>query len=267
MLNQRPNILITNDDGIYALGIKHLWNALKDIAHVSIVAPLSEQSSVGLSTTLRQPLRVEKNRWDGHAERIWSVNGTPVDCVKLALHSILQERPNLVVSGINRGSNIGRGLLYSGTVAAAIESSMQDIPSIAFSSHDYHVEPDYQDAEKYVRHIVQYILENPMPKGTLLNVNFPQKELGPAKGFKMTHQGKEWWADDPIERAHPDEGHNYFWLGSKFLQEEGVNEGEAAWLDRGYITIVPIRVSDLTDHAHLNATKDAFESSFGGVLL
>ncbi len=265
MTSHKPTILLTNDDGIYAAGIKHLWHALKDVAHVTVVAPLVEQSAVGMATTLRQPLRIEKVRWEGDPERIWSVNGTPADCVKLALNSILVKKPDLVLSGINRGSNAGRTALYSGTVAAAIESIMQEIPAIAFSCHDYHIEPDYQGAEKFARHIVQYILANPLPEGTLLNVNFPEKKLGPAKGFKMTHQGKEWWGEDLTERTHPSEGHTYFWLGSKLRDVANEDEGDGTWLRKGYITAVPICVGDLTNYNHLKTAQNSFENSFSNL--
>jgi len=257
---ERPHILITNDDGLNASGIKHLWNALRNYADITVVAPAYEQSSMGLSTTIRQPLLINRERWDGSHE-VWSVTGTPADCVKLALKAILKCRPQLVVSGINRGANMGRSVLYSGTVAAAIESIMQDIPAIAFSCQDYYVEPDFARAEKYIPTIVKHVLEHPMPPGTLLNVNFPERNAGPYKGFKMTSQGKDWWVENPDERSHPDGGRSYYWLGSKLKSYEN-DDGDGAWLRQGYITAVPIHVGDLTDMNHLKNTKAAFESCF-----
>lgn len=165
MTDNRPHILITNDDGIFASGIKNLCQALSPYAHITVVAPLNEQSAVGLSTTLRQPLRIEKERWENYSpEELWSVTGTPADCVKLALNVIVKKRPNLVVSGINRGANIGRGILYSGTVAAAIESIMQDIPAIAFSCHDYHTEPDYDALKNIFRKLYSMFLNTLCPQ-------------------------------------------------------------------------------------------------------
>src|SRR5690348_2759860 len=132
-MNQ-PYILVTNDDGVHAPGIKHLWKALSKIANVVVVAPASEQSAVSLSITTRQPLRTEKIDWPRiENEQVWAINGTPADCVKLALNVILSTPPQLIVSGINRGSNAGRNILYSGTVAAVIEGVMHNIPGIAFS--------------------------------------------------------------------------------------------------------------------------------------
>lgn len=256
----RPHILITNDDGIHAPGIKHLWQALLPHANLTVVAPSLEQSSMGLSITLRHPLRIEPTAWDHQKEGIWNVNGTPADCVKLALHTLFTKKPDLVIAGINRGSNLGRGLLYSGTVAAAIESILQEIPAIAFSSLDYSEEPNYIELEKYIPHIVQYVLKHPLPKGTLLNVNFPEKQFGKVKGFKMVAQGKEWWAEKPEKRIHPIEGHTYYWLGSELRDYN--EEDEGFWIRQGYITAVPVQVSDLTDRNYLEAKSALFEKSF-----
>lgn len=264
MESKRPHILITNDDGIYAHGIKQLWQALVPHANITVVAPLHEQSAVGLSTTLREPLHIQKTCWDSASqENIWSVTGTPADCVKLGLSVVTKHRPDLILSGINRGSNVGKGVLYSGTVAAAIESIMQGIPSIAFSSHDYLCLPNYPELVKYIYPIVQHVLNHPLPKGTLLNVNFPESNLGPIKGFKMTTQGNEWWAEDPAQRTHPVEGHNYYWLGSKLRRSDDGLEDEGTWLRRGYVTAVPVHVGNLTDHEHLCAVQEHFEAAFG----
>src|SRR4029078_350865 len=132
-----PRILISNDDGVYAPGLKHLWNAVRDFADVVVVAPAAEQSAVGLSTTIRHPLRIERVEWANSDAKVWSVNGTPSDCVKLALNVIMPTYPDLIVSGINRGTNCGRNVLYSGTVAAIIEGLLHDVPGIAFSIGDF----------------------------------------------------------------------------------------------------------------------------------
>jgi 5'-nucleotidase len=260
--NRPIHILITNDDGIHANGIKFLWQALKSHAHLTVVAPSGEQSAVGLSTTLRHPLRVEKIHWGPDCENIWSVSGTPADCIKMGLHAILDKRPDLVVSGINRGSNLGRNVLYSGTVAAAIESTMQGIPAIALSCQDYHIEPDYQSAGNYVPTIVQYIMNHPLPEGTLLNVNFPEKSLGKFKGFKMTGQGDDLWIENPDKRMHPAERHSYYWLGSQLKRGKEIEESDDKWIRKGYITAVPVHVGNLTDREHLEIAKSHFENSF-----
>lgn len=260
MFKTRPHILITNDDGINARGIKHLWNSLKQHADVTVVAPASEQSAVSLSTTLRAPLIIERVSWD-NADTIWSVSGTPADCVKLALHAILKRRPDFIVSGINRGANSGRNVLYSGTVAATIESIMQGIPAIAFSVRDY-IDPDYSRVEKYIPLIVRHIMDHPLPEGTLLNVNFPEKHLGEIKGFKMTQQGLEHWSENPSCRSHPAEGHSYYWLGSQLKEGEEHENSDIVWLRRGFVAAVPIHVGDLTDQNHLNKAKSHFENCF-----
>lgn len=265
-LNKRLHILVTNDDGIHASGIKELWNTLKPHADLTVVAPSREQSSVGLSITLRSPLSIEKIQWNCEEENIWSVSGTPADCVKIGLKVILDKRPDLIVSGINRGSNLGRNVLYSGTVGAAIEGIMQGIPAIAFSCQDYHTEPDYQSAGNYIPTIVQYVIDHPLPKGTLLNVNFPQKNLGKFKGFKMVHQGSELWIENPDKRTHPVEGHHYYWLGSQLEIGEIVEDSDDQWIKQGYITAVPVHVSNLTDRTHLEKDKLYFEKLFSELL-
>lgn len=257
---KKPKILITNDDGINAPGIKALWNALKEVAHVTVIAPSKEQSATSLSITLRDPLQIQKTHWE-NASHIYCVTGTPADCVKLGLGIILKEKPDFVVSGINRGTNAGRNTLYSGTVAGAIEGVLHDIPSIAFSCHDYH-EPDYEYAANFVPKVIQHALEHPLPLGTLLNVNFPSKEFGEIKGFKMTRQGKQFWGEDPLERFHPVENHSYYWLGAKLLQFDEIDDCDITWLSKGYATAVPVQVGELTDHNHLAARKNSFEILF-----
>lgn len=255
--NLLPKILITNDDGIHAPGIKHLWSALKDIAVTTIIAPSSEQSSVGASVTLRNPLQIHSVEWP-EKSAAWSISGTPADCVKMGLKVILKEKPDLIVSGINRGTNAGRNVLYSGTVGGAIEGIIQGIPSLAFSCSDYH-DTNYKKAEAFIQKIIDYILNHPLPLGTLLNVNFPKLESS-IKGFKLARQGLEFWGEDPHERKHPGEGNVYYWLGSKLQKFDEHEDSDIVWLSRGYITAVPIHVGELTDMAHYRDSKDHFEN-------
>lgn len=257
MKNHRPLILITNDDGIYAPGIKHLWNALKDHAQLVIIGPAGEQSSVGLSITLRHPLHINPVPWPENTPA-WSVNGTPADCVKLALSVILPAKPDLVVAGINRGTNAGRSVLYSGTVGGTIEAALNDIPGIAFSCFDYD-DPDFQAAEIPIPKIVNYVFTHSLPSGTLLNVNFPSQTHGKFKGIKMTHQGKSYWAENPDQRSHPSEGHNYYWLGAKYREYDENMDGDVHHLNNGYITVVPVHIAELTDHEHLKTNRTHFE--------
>lgn len=253
----RPHILITNDDGIHAPGIKHLWKGLAPHYDVTVIAPATEQSAVGLGITTRQPIRIEQHSW-GENSRIWSVTGTPADCVKLALSAILVDNPpTLVVSGMNRGSNAGGNVLYSGTVAGAIEGVMQGIPSIAFSCYDY-FDTDYTEGEKHVAKIVKHVLQNPLPAGTLLNVTFPEKEHTPVKGFRMARQGKEMIVASPDKREHPTEKHEYYWLGYKMYQPEEVEDSEITWLRKGYCTASPLHVHELTDMRYILSSETHF---------
>lgn len=258
-MTKRPLILVTNDDGVDAPGIKHLWKALSDVAELMVVAPASEQSAVSLSITIRHPLRIEKLEWSFADAQIWSVNGTPADCVKLALNVILPSPPQLIVSGINRGNNAGRNVLYSGTVAAVVEGIMHNIPGIAFSVSDY-FNPSYAEVENYIPLIVRYLLENPLPSGTFLNVNFPKQNDGGVKGIRFTKQGKEYWAENPEQREHPSEGNHYYWLGSKLAQFPEKDDCDVLWLRKGYATAVPIHMGDLTHHEHVDEQRQNFES-------
>lgn len=259
MTKNLPLILLTNDDGINALGIRYLWSALKDHAELVIIAPSSEQSAVGLSITLRQPLHVAKVNWPENTAA-WSVTGTPADSVKMALSVILPRKPDLVVSGINKGGNSGRGVLYSGTVGGAIEAVIQDVPAVAFSCFDYE-DPDYESSLHHIPKIVDYTLKHPLPQGTLFNVNFPSR-YQPFKGIKMTRQGKGYWAENPDQRSHPSEGNHYYWLGAKFREYTEEPDGDVHLLSQGYATVVPVHVSELTDHKHLQDRRHHFEQLF-----
>lgn len=258
-----PKILITNDDGIHAPGIHHLWNAIKNLGTSTIIAPDTEKSAVGLSITIRNPLRVEPVKTFGNSNA-WSVTGTPADCIKMGLSAILPVKPDIVVSGINRGNNAGRNALYSGTVAGVIEATFQGIPGIAFSCHDY-TDPNFAEAENYIPTILQYALEHPMPPGTLFNVNFPSKSVGKIKGCKMTRQGKGYWIEAPDKRCHPAEQHDYYWLGAKLATFEEEADCDVTWLEQGYITIVPIHVAELTDRVHLTNRKEHFHEFFNKI--
>lgn len=257
-MNSRPKILLTNDDGISAAGLHYLWKALKDITDLTIVAPTLEQSSVALSITVRHPLLVQSIPWEANT-KAWSVNGTPADCIKLAL-SVLDIKPDLVVSGINRGGNAGRNMLYSGTVAGAIEAILHDVPSAAFSCLGY-PSPDYELAALHISPVIEYLLNHPLPSGTLLNVNFPESNRE-IQGFKMTRQGKAYWAENPERREHPSEGHSYYWLGSRLACFDEEEDCDISWLDKGYITAVPLHIGELTDHNHLSRSRKHFESLF-----
>jgi len=258
-MSSRPLILICNDDGVYAPGIKHLWKALHELADLVVVAPSVEQSATGLSITIRRPLQLEKIEWHSCHTPVWSINGTPADCIKLALNVILPRPPDMIVSGINRGSNIGRNILYSGTVAAVMEGVMHDIPGIAFSASDYS-DPNYIECESYIASLVEYVIKKPLPLGTFLNVNFPSKKQGKIKGLRFTRQGKEYWAENPEQRSHPFEGHPYYWLGGRIATFEEEVDSDVEWIKKGFGTVVPIKIDDLTNQELLFKEQADFNS-------
>ncbi len=259
-MKNRPSILITNDDGIHAPGIKHLWKALSTIADVIVVAPAYEQSAVGLSITIRHPLKIEKVEWHfAPKANLWSVNGTPADCVKLALTVIMQTKPDLIISGINRGSNAGRNILYSGTVAAVIEGTLHNIQGVAFSIADF-INPEYEKAEKLIPKFIDYILNHPLPTGTFLNVNFPKGMANLFNGIRFAKQGLEYWAENPEARDHPAEGSPYYWLGAKIAQFDEHQDCDIHLLKEGFVTAVPIHIQDLTHHKHFEEHRVAFEN-------
>ncbi len=253
----RPHILITNDDGIHAPGIKHLWQALKAFAEISIVAPAKEQSGAGLAISPHHPLEIAQVAWPEEASA-WSLTGTPADCVKFALSVCLKKQPDLIVSGINRGANHGRNVLYSGTCGGAIEGVLRGIPSIAFSSFDLK-NTEYAAFEEYIPGIVNFVIEHPLPYGSLLNVNFPSTagKTPSQYSLKLTRQGKEYWLEEPQQR---DSG--AYMLGAKLSKYDEHEESDATWLDRGYITATPIHVNELTDLHYLQDKKDLFSQNF-----
>lgn len=257
----RPRILLTNDDGIFAEGMKNLYLSLKDKADVTIVAPLSEQSGVGVGISLRKPLQIQKIEWLDDANA-YAVNGTPADCVKMAISVLLESKPDLIVSGINKGSNAGRNLLYSGTVGGVIEGILRDIPGLAVSCVDF-FNPNFQLARNTVGIFVDYLLENPLPRGTLLNVNIPSLSR-PLKGIRFARQGRGYWIEDPSKRVHPD-GYSYYWLGGKHPDHIEEEDSDVALLDEGYITAVPAYVDELTHHREFMLRKDKFNEIYGAL--
>ncbi|NGX46434.1 MAG: 5'-nucleotidase SurE [Chlamydiae bacterium] len=252
----KPIILLTNDDGIEALGLWHLWHALHEIAELFIVAPTQERSGASLGLTLHRPLTIHPVKWEGETSA-WKISGTPADCVRFGLRLLLNKKPDLIVSGINRGSNAGRNVLHSGTIGGVIEGALKGFPGIAFSCEDFD-EPDYKNAEPYIGPIVQHILEHTLTPGTILNVNFPHH--GEAiKGLRLARQGRGLWVEDPDERLHPG-GNPYFWHGGRWDTHEEHEESDVALLQQGYIAAVPIQVDQLTDHNFLELRRTLFNS-------
>ncbi|MBI5273401.1 MAG: 5'/3'-nucleotidase SurE [Chlamydiia bacterium] len=256
---RRPFLLVTNDDGIHAPGIKHLWEVIHEYADIAIVAPSFERSCCGLSITWNKPLTIHSVSWH-QGTPAWSINGTPADCVKMALGVLLDRTPDLIVSGINRGSNAGRTVLYSGTIGGVIEGILKGLPGIAFSFSDMHA-PPLEATKRYIFPIIQHILQNPLPTGTLLNVNFPEGAAQGVKGLKLARQGKSYWVEQPEQRVHP-EGVPYYWLGGKWRLVDEEEDSDVAWLGKGYIAAAPIHVAELTDRAALMQHKKVLENLF-----
>lgn len=258
-MTKRPFILITNDDGIHAPGIKLLWEAVREFADIAIVAPNSEKSGSGLSITWTKPLNIHPIAWDS-STKAWSLNGTPADCVKMACTVLLEQKPQMIISGINRGSNAGRTVLYSGTIGGVIEGTLKNIPGIAFSFCDFDP-PPLSATKKYIYPLIQHFLENPLPQGTFLNVTFPLNCEKGVKGFRLAKQGRGFWVEDPERRIHP-EGLPYYWLGGKWSSFNEDPESDVALLDQGYITAVPIHIDQLTDNQAYAAQKEIAEKLF-----
>ncbi|MEL7431921.1 MAG: 5'/3'-nucleotidase SurE [Chlamydiota bacterium] len=257
-----PHVLLVNDDGIRASGLRSLYKALKGKVSLTVVAPLHQKSGSGLGTTLTKPLQIMSDTYfDGST--VYAVNGTPSDCVKLGLISLFPEKkPDFILSGINHGSNAGKTVLYSGTIGGVIEGMFRnEIPGIAFSSCDYDA-LSYEDFEPYIYPIFRYALEHPAPKGSFLNVNFPKKSTFPIQGIRLTKQGKGFWTDDHDRRIHP-EGNPYYWLGGIWKDYEEDPESDVHALQQGFISVAPIHVEDLTDYEHHAQQQEAFNGYFG----
>lgn len=237
-------ILVSNDDGIDSAGIYALVEALKEIAEVTVVAPHKEQSAVGHAITMQTPLRVFEYQKNGKFFG-YAVDGTPADCVKIGIRNIMKSSPDIVVSGINHGSNTAINIIYSGTVSAAREAAIMDVPSIAISVAS-HVVQDFSYPAKLAKHLALKIYEKDLVKGTLLNVNVPNLTEDQIKGILLTKQGKSKW-DDIYEKRIDPYGRNYYWLtGNLFELDHGLDFDQAA-IKQNYVSISPIHF-DLTDY-------------------
>lgn len=245
-------ILVSNDDGIDSIGIYALVESLKEIAEVTVVAPLKEQSAVGHAITMQVPLRVIKFYKNGGFFG-FAVDGTPADCVKMGVRNILEFNPDLVVSGINHGANTATNIIYSGTVSAAREAAIMDIPSIAVSVTSHHVR-DFSFAAKIAKLMALKVYHEGLKTGTMLNVNIPDLPESEIKGIRLTKQGKSKW-DDVYEKRTDPYGRDYFWLKGNFinLDEEDFYDHNAI-LDN-YVSVSPVHF-DLTDHETFEEMKN-----------
>ena len=244
MKTTKTNILVVNDDGITAPGIKVLMDAMKEIGRVVVVAPDSPQSGMGHAITIGKPLRLDKvDIYEG--VEMYRCSGTPVDCVKLAVNKIFKgQKPDLCVSGINHGLNNSINILYSGTMSAAVEGAIESIPSIGFSYDDYTLQADFSACVKYVKEIALQVLQNGLPATTLLNVNIPN--VPAIKGIKICRQANAKWDEEFDERMDPHK-RPYYWLTGVFQSNDGGEDTDVWALDNGYVSVVPVQF-DMTAH-------------------
>ena len=249
MSKERPLILVSNDDGISAPGIRHLISLMKKLGDVFVVAPNSPQSGMSHAITLESMLFSESVNLEELEVTEYTCSGTPVDCVKLAMNKLLARKPDLCVSGINHGANSSVNVLYSGTMAAALEGAIAGVPSIGFSLLDYSQDADFSQSEDHVLRIARHALENGLPSGICLNVNIPKLSREQIKGVKVCRQSDGHWEEYFDERTNP-MGKTYYWLTGKFYNHDEGKDTDIWALENGYISVVPVKF-DVTAHDHI----------------
>jgi len=243
--SKEPVILITNDDGITAPGIRALVEAVKDLGKVVVVAPDKPQSGMGHAITIGSPLRLTPSNIFGDIEA-YSTSGTPVDCVKLAVDKVLHHKPDICLSGVNHGANHSINVIYSGTMSAALEAAIESIPSIGFSLLDFSIEADFEGAKQYARLIVQQIIGKKIDKHLCLNVNIPAMPAELIKGFKVCRQAYAKYEEDFDERSDP-HGKKYYWLTGEFVNFDKGKDTDVWALKNGFVSVVPVQF-DLTNY-------------------
>lgn len=235
-------ILITNDDGIAAPGIKALTEVMYELGEIYIIAPDSAQSGMGHAITINNTLELKHIPGFLSTNNAYSCSGTPVDCVKMGIHEIMKTKPDLCVSGINHGSNSSINVIYSGTMSAAVEGGIEGIPSIGFSLCDYSWDANFENIKPYIKRIAMEVLEKGLPEGVILNVNFPKSNN--IKGIKICRQAKAAWEEEFDKRTNP-MGKEYYWLTGKFVNHDHGEDTDEWALANNYISIVPVHF-DLT---------------------
>ncbi|MBR5963181.1 MAG: 5'/3'-nucleotidase SurE [Bacteroidaceae bacterium] len=245
VVDMKPLILISNDDGYLAKGVRFLAETLRPLAQIIVVAPAEGRSGMACACTFREPVYRALIESEEGLE-IYSCTGTPVDCVKLAIAQICPRKPDLIVGGINHGDNSAINAHYSGTMGVVLEGCMKGIPSVAFSLASHDVDADFTPMVPYIRRIVSYILENGLPTGSCLNVNCPDR--AEYKGMRICHMANGLWENEFERRDHP-RGGDYFWLTGSFRLTENQDDcADKKAMDEGYVAVTPIHL-DLTDYA------------------
>lgn len=253
---EKKLILISNDDSVNAPGLHYLIDCVKELGDVWVVAPAEQKSGQSSSLTINMPVRIkEYPEYEG--ARVFSVTGTPVDCVKLAMHTILPRRPDLVLAGINHGSNAGNAVIYSGTMGAVFEGCMDGIPSIGYSLLDHSMKADFSECRRYIMELTAKVLEQGLPEGVCLNVNFPKNVK--IEGAKVVRAARSRWTEEYQAYTDPF-GKPFFMLtGRQINEEEGNPDTDLYWLPRNYATIVPCNA--------LQNTSDEVVAELRGKLL
>ena len=248
----KPLILVTNDDGITAPGLRTLIHIMNEIGEVVVVAPDSPQSGMGHAITISDTLYCKKEKIDDGPQQEYSISGTPADCVKFAVREILQKKPDLCVSGINHGANSSINVIYSGTMSAAVEAGLEGIKSIGFSLLDYSWDADFSACKDYIHKISLNLLKE-KKENLILNVNFPSNTKK-FKGIKVCRQAKGYWEDTYDKRVSP-LGKEYYWLTGNFVNQEDSKETDEWALSQGYVSVVPISF-DMTSHKDIDKLKN-----------
>lgn len=253
---QKPLILVTNDDGITAPGIRNLVSFMNEIGDVVVVAPNSPQSGKGHAITINATLTYEEIQLEG-SQKDYALSGTPVDCVKFALDKILDRKPDLVVSGINHGANSSINVIYSGTMSAAVEAGVEGLQAIGFSLLDFAWDADFSQSKTFIQKIVRKVLDNPLPKGVVLNVNIPKLKKEEIKGIRVCKQANAKWEENFDERINP-HGKKYYWLSGYFNNMDTSEDADETALSNGYVSVVPVKF-DLTAHEYISELKSVLE--------
>tara|TARA_B100000900_G_scaffold257194_1_gene219210 strand:- start:1560 stop:2324 length:765 start_codon:yes stop_codon:yes gene_type:complete len=249
---KKPLILVTNDDGITAPGLRTLINIMNKIGDVVVVAPDSPQSGMGHAITINDTLYCKKEKIDDGPQTEYSISGTPADCVKFAVRKILDKKPDLCVSGINHGANSSINVIYSGTMSAAVEAGIEGIKSIGFSLLNYNWDADFKPCEEYITKICKNVLSQ-KKQDLILNVNFPSNTKQ-FKGIKVCRQAKGYWQDTYDKRISP-LGKEYYWLTGEFINKDSNKETDEWALSQGYVSLVPVSF-DMTAYDDLDDLKN-----------
>lgn len=249
------NILLTNDDGINAGGIRALVRELSTLGDLYVVAPDREQSGTGHSITVFEPILTQKLEIEG-VKAAWIVKGTPVDCVKLAIGKLLSPKMDLVVSGINHGPNLGTDVLYSGTVSAAAEGVIMGVPSVAVSLNSYNDTMDFTFPAQFTRNFIRTVIRRGIDRNTMVNINIPPLPPGQIKGIRITRLGVRNY-DNLFEERRDPRGNTYYWLGGGVRKEEQEKDSDVLAVEENYISITPLHL-DLTDYILMEEYRQVF---------